>query len=103
MKQYKNNEDIDLYKELGRDILSLYYYFKLPDIKLKWIEHYKTEDKRTNTIKASDKPIKKGKDSKDLVKNPDEKDMGEEYDRILKKLIAILYDLFDIVREKIKK
>ena len=103
MKEYKNNEDINLYKELGRDILSLYYYFKLPDIKLKWIEHYKIEDKRTNTIKGSDKQIKKGKDTKDLIKNPDEKDMGEEYDRILKKLIAILYDLFDNVREKIKK
>ena len=97
LKNYKNSEDINLYKELGEDILSLLYYFRLPEIRFKWIEQYKIEEKASNALK-SEKSIRKGKDSK----STDEKRDSEELEEILKKIIAILYDLFEIIKKKIK-
>ena len=98
LKNYKNSEDINLYKELCEDILSLLYYFRLPEIRFKWIEQYKVEEKTSGGLK-SEKSLRKGKDSKSST---DEKRDGEELEEILKKIIAILYDLFEIIRKKIK-
>ena len=98
LKNYKNSEDINLYKELCEDILSLLYYFRLPEIRFKWIEQYKVEEKTSGGLK-SEKSLRKGKDSKSST---DEKKDGEELEEILKKIIAILYDLFEIIRKKIK-
>ena len=99
LKEYKNKEDINFYKELCKDILSLLYYFKLPDIKFKWVEKYKIGEKAS--AKLSDKStIKKGKES---IMTLEEKLIGDQLDGTLKKIIAILYDLFDIVKKKIPK
>jgi len=69
------NENIQ-YNELLDDILSLLFYFKIPVIEDKWIES-----------------------KYDIYHEEDEDD---NLDEILKKIIAILYDLFNIIKNKSK-
>ena len=82
----------DLYKELYKNILSLIFYFKIPIIGLKWNDNYRPED-RSNSIRYShkEKSGKKGKEQEIIEeeKNP----RLVEINKILKNIIAILYDL----------
>ena len=68
-----SNENIQ-YNELLDDILSLLFYFKIPVIEDKWIEN------KNNTFF-------------EVVEN-------NNLDEIIKKIIAILYDLFNIIKNK---
>ena len=82
----------DIYKELYRDILSLIFYFKIPIIGLKWNDNYRPDD-RNNSIRYSHKD-KSGKKAKEQEIIEEEKNPKlVEINRILKNIIAILYDL----------
>ena len=88
--------DKKINEELGKDILSLLFYFKIPIIGLKWSEQYKPEDKHM-TLKLLHKTLKKS--NKELNKLDDGKNAYlDEFNLILRKIIAILYDLFDAIK-----
>ena len=69
--------------------MSLLFYFKIPDIGYKWIEKTKKEINKWST---------KNKESH----NSKEIDVKYELNEILKKIIAILYDLINNIKEKVK-
>ena len=101
---YLQNYSIDpsMYKELGKYILSLLYYFKIPTIGLKWNDQYKHEDKVT-LLRMLHKD-KSGKKSKELeAKEGELKQKEEEIKSILKCIITILIDLFDVICPHKKK
>ena len=91
----------NVYKELGKDILSLLYYFKIPIIGLKWNDQYRPEEKN-NLLKLihKDKSCKKIREleTREEVLNKKE----EEIKSILENIITILYDLFDVICPKKK-
>jgi hypothetical protein len=102
LSEYLKNFYIDkhIYQELGKDILSLLYYFKIPIIGLKWVEQYNVDDKllSVNTLHKE----KAEKKSKEQAKIEEKKDSSaKELKEILKKIIAILIDLFKINKKKI--
>ena len=105
LREYLNNNfsnENNIYNELLIDILSLLYYFKIPVIGEKWIEHYKAEEVRSSIIKSprKDKNPKKIKEvSKISLERPD---IGELND-IIKEIIAILIDLFEVIKNNKKK
>ena len=95
---YLQNYSIDpsMYKELGKYILSLLYYFKIPTIGLKWNDQYKHEEKVT-LLRMLHKD-KSGRKSKELeAKEGELKQKEEEIKSILKCIITILIDLFDVI------
>ena len=98
LKDFSNKPEI--YSELGKDTLSLLYYFKLPVIGPKWIEQYKPEEKSKLERLSKDKSSKKGKENK-IEEQKDKNE--EEIEQILKNIIAILYDLIDVIRIEKKK
>ena len=94
LKNFSIKENI--YNELCKDILSLLYYFKIPIIEGKWIEQYKEKIQKVSPAK-NPKNAKKGKEpvkSENVVENNDIKKLN----KILKKIIAILVDLFNVVK-----
>ena len=94
LKDFSNNIIFD--KELGKDILSLLYYFKIPIIGLKWIEQYKPEDKYYASKNMNkDKLSKKNKEP---IKYEEDKNKNLELNYILKKIIAILFGLIKIYK-----
>ena len=122
LKNYLNNiisnENIP-YNELYNDILSLLFYFKMPDVGYKWIEKRKKENnKRKEKIKISETENNKNhKIEKEALSKNDENfiikdnkkmhsskeiDVKNDLNEILKKIIAILYDLINNIKEKFK-
>ena len=97
--------DINIYKELYRDILSLIFYFKIPIIGLKWNDQYKYyayERNRSVTVKTSHKD--KNSKKRESNCNQDERYKKlEEINDILRKIISILYDLLEVIKNVIKK
>ena len=99
LKHYTNDKNI--YKELLMNILSLLFYFKIPSIGLKWTEHYKNGEIPSSLLSSIYKKLKK---NKDLNTSEEEKKRTlEELQETIRKIIAILYDLYDIVKIRIKK
>ena len=89
---FTNNKTI--YNELLLDILSLLYYFKIPFIGNKWIEHYNVgKEKEKSIIFKSEKKEKSSK----LSKNEDET-QDLKLNEIIKEIIAILVDLFEVIK-----
>ena len=84
----------DIYKELYKNILSLIFYFKIPIIGLKWNDNYRPDDsKRSNSVRVSHKE-KSGKKAKEQEIMEEEKNPKVvEINKILKNIIAILFDL----------
>ena len=83
--------DKNMYKDLCINILSLMFYFKIKIIDRKWIE-IKNFDRTFNPNKL----YKKGKDSSGV-----ESKINESYSisNTVKKIITILYDLFENVKK----
>ena len=81
------------YDELLSDILSLIFYFKIPVIGEKWIEHYKTEKEKIAQEKNLTKKNAKINIENDLI----------ELKQIISIIIAILVDLIDVILKDSKK
>lgn len=81
------------YDELLSDILSLIFYFKIPVIGEKWIEHYKTEKEKIDQEKNLTKKNAKINIENDLI----------ELKQIISIIIAILVDLIDVILKDSKK
>ena len=81
------------YDELLSDILSLIFYFKIPVIGEKWIEHYKTEKEKIAQEKNLTKKNAKINIENDLI----------ELKQIISIIIAILVDLIDVIFKDSKK
>ena len=92
----------NIYKELYKDILSLIFYFKIPIIGLKWNDNYRP-DVRSNSIRYShkDKSGKKGKEQEVVEEEKNPKVL--EINKILKNIIAILFDLLSAFSVNKKK
>ena len=103
LDEYLNNNftnEINKYNELLINILSLLYYFKIPFIGDKWIEHYKMEkEKERNTLAKSPRKERASKISKFEEESKDLKGLNET----IKEIIAILVDLFEVVKCNRKK
>ena len=104
LKDYLNNNfinDKEIYNELLLDILSLLYYFKIPVIGEKWIEHYKIQEEKTNVAKTihSEKNIRKREASNADIEELDINELNE----VIKEIIAILIDLFQLIKTNKKK
>ena len=104
LTEYLNNNlsiSKSRYNELLIDILSLLWYFKIPDIGGKWIEFYKEEDSnpKEDLSPKKDKNSKKGKESKPENKNIDRKKIPSGFSEILKKIIAVLINLFEVINK----
>ena len=94
---FNNKQNIN--NELLIDILSLLWYFKIPLIGQKWIESYKVEkDEKNNLQKGS--PSKKNRESKIEKKIENDKQDVNELNEIIKKIIAVLIDLFMVIKDK---
>ena len=59
---FKNKEED--YNEISNDILSLIFYFKLPCIREKWVDHYKKEIEKITTNKIIKEKSSKKKGTK---------------------------------------
>ena len=95
LSDYLNNNFTNsksIYNELLLDILSLLYYFKIPFIGNKWIEHYNTEKEKEKEKSIIFKSDKKEKSSK-ISKNEDETE-DLKLNEIIKEIIAILIDFY---------
>jgi hypothetical protein len=99
---FSNDDSIE--NDLLIYILSLLYYFKIPLIREKWIEHYKiNNNNESNLLKLISKDkIKKSKDANDNVKVETERKDVNELNEIIKKIIAILVDLFKAIQNQKK-
>jgi hypothetical protein len=100
--EYLNNNlsiSKNRYNELLIDILSLLWYFKIPDIGGKWIEFYKEEDSnpKEDLSPKKDKNSRKGKESKPEKRNIEKKIIPSGFNEILKKIIAVLINLFEVI------
>ena len=85
------------YEELHKDVLSLLYYFKIPIIGLKWIEQWNPPKERFGSLKLMNKDKKDKKpEKKEEEKNP----LLDEINSILKRIIAILCDLLNVLDKK---
>jgi hypothetical protein len=122
-----SNENIP-FNELYNNILSLLFYFKIPIIQEKWIENMenqniikkdknkKKDEKDKNKKKDEKKSNKWGKKKNNDISNSfkiEESDSNQSFCNIvvigmpdlntmLKKIIAILVDLINIIKEKEK-
>ena len=105
LSEYLNNNltiSENRYNELLIDILSLLWYFKIPDIGGKWIEFYKEEEDRKPKEELSpkkEKNSKKAKESKPEKKNVEKKKIPSGFNEILKKIIAVLINLFEVINK----
>jgi hypothetical protein len=107
LRDYLNNyftNDKDIYDELLLDILSLLYYFKIPVIGGKWIEHYKPEEEKNMRGSVVKSPRKeKNPKKRELSKAEIEASDIDELNDIIKEIIAILIDLFKSIKNNWKK
>lgn len=99
LSDYLNNDFINdsrTFDELLINILSLLYYFKIPVIGEKWIEHYNVEKEKEKPIII--KPPNKERNEK-TNKNEEQSKPLEGLNDIIKEINAILVDLFKVVKE----
>ena len=104
LKKYMNNNfrnKKESYDELLLDILSLLFYFKIPTIGEKWVEHYKTEKEKLNLKTIKEKNEKK-KASKNLKGEEDCKE-NKGLKESISTIIAILTNLVDVIQKDFKK
>ena len=87
-------------EELSRNIVSLLYYFKIPIIGLKWIEQWNPPKERFGSLKLLNKDKKDKKPEKKVEEN---NPLLDEINNILKRIIAILYDLLYVIKKKNQK
>ena len=102
LKNYLNNNfanDKNIYDELLINILGLLYYFKIPVIGEKWVEHYKGEEATNNIIRS---PTNKNKKVKEFTKIEFETPNTIELNEIIKEIIAILIELFEVIKSNKK-
>ena len=92
LTQFKIPENKGIYIELCEDILSLLYYFRIPFHLSKWMEEYKINDMGSRHINKE-----KNKKSKETKKENKENKDNKELTTIIKKIIAILFDLYEVV------
>ena len=95
---FTNNDNI--YDELLLDILTLLYYFKIPLIKEKWIDQYKSSKTDINMEKA---PLKEKLHKKTTKKSEKDKIGISELKETIQEIIAILIDLFSVIKNIRKK
>ena len=104
LAEYLNNNlsiSKNRYNELLIDILSLLWYFKIPDIGGKWIEFYKEEDNnpKEDLSPKKDKSSRKGKETKPEKRKIEKKIIPSGFNEILKKIIAVLINLFEVINK----
>ena len=85
------------YDEILLDLLSLLFYFKIPVIGEKWIEHYKTEKEKEKLIK--EKSAKK-KDNKNKIEEESKESI--KLKEIISVIIAIIINLIDVIQKDLK-
>ena len=103
LNDYLNNNFTNkdnIYDELLLDILSLLYYFKIPLIKEKWVDRYKSVNTDIYMAKA---PLKEKDHKKAPLKNEKGKIEISELKETLQAIIAILIDLFSVIKKMRKK
>ena len=89
------------YDEILLDILSLLFYFKIPTIGEKWVEHYKTERERMNVNKAvKEKNLKKKETKKEKIEEEIKEVNG--LNELITTIIAILSNLIDVIQKDLK-
>jgi hypothetical protein len=104
LKKYINNnfknkkEDYD---EILFDILSLLFYFKIPVIGEKWVEHYKLEREKLNTNKTLKDKNNKKKETKN-AKVEEESQESKSLKEPISIIIAILVNLVDVIQKDFK-
>ena len=96
---YKNKKED--YDEILFDILSLLFYFKIPVIGEKWVEHYKSEREKINTVKSQKEKINKKKELKN-VKVEEENQELKGLKEPISTIIAILVNLIDVIQKDFK-
>ena len=95
LNKYMNNNfvnDKKDYEEILYDLLSLLFYFKIPVIGEKWIEHYKTEKEKLMKEKSAKK-----KETK--IKNEEETKETIKLKEIISVIIAIIINLIDVIEK----
>jgi hypothetical protein len=104
LKKYINNnfrnkkEDYDV---ILFDILSLLFYFKIPVIGEKWVEHYKSEREKLNTMKSIKDKNSKKKETKN-AKIEEESQESKGLKEPISIIIAILVNLVDVIQKDFK-
>jgi hypothetical protein len=104
LKKYINNnfrnkkEDYDV---ILFDILSLLFYFKIPVIGEKWVEHYKLEREKFNSIKTLKDKNNKKKETKN-AKVEEESQESKSLKEPISIIIAILVNLVDVIQKDFK-
>ncbi len=104
LKKYINNnfrnkkEDYDV---ILFDILSLLFYFKIPVIGEKWVEHYKSEREKLNTMKSIKDKNSKKKETKN-AKVEEESQESKGLKEPISIIIAILVNLVDVIQKDFK-
>ena len=96
LTKYINNHfhnEKENYDELLNDILSLLFYFKIPYIGGKWIEHYKA-------VKEKTEKIPKKKDTKTKIEEDSQEEI--ELKQPISTIIAILINLIDVIQKYLK-
>jgi hypothetical protein len=93
---FKNKEED--YNEISNDILSLIFYFKLPCIREKWVDHYKKEIEKITTNKIIKEKSSKKKEQK-VEKSEEKNSESKHLENQLFTIISILVNLFDEVQK----
>ena len=93
---FKNKEEN--YNEISNDILSLIFYFKLPCIREKWVDHYKKEIEKITTNKIIKEKSNKKKEQK-VEKSEEKNSESKHLENQLFTIISILVNLFDEVQK----
>ena len=83
------------YDEILSDLLSLLFYFKIPVIGEKWIEHYKTEKEKLMKEKSAKKKEIKNKVEEETKEN-------KKLREIISVIIAIIINLIDVIQKDLK-
>ena len=97
--QFKNGKEA--YDEILFDILSLLFYFKIPVIGEKWVEHYKSEREKLNTMKSIKDKNSKKKETKN-AKVEEESQESKGLKEPISIIIAILVNLVDVIQKDFK-
>ena len=95
-----NNKKED-FNEIISDILSLLFYFKLPTIRGKWVDHYKKEEEKITPNKIIKEKGNKKKEQKN-EKIEEENLESKELEGQILTIIAILFNIFESANEHLK-